>query len=137
MRAFPVRHLATSALLSVLALHFGCKTANTYSTGEPESNVGLRRVVRDPLLNSDLVITASRIDARAGGKLGQITVRNDGAAPRSVELKWAWLDASGVNISGYSEWLRQEVQPGEVRDFQSAGSRDATDFRVTVRPAQN
>lgn len=118
----------------------GCKTANTYSTGEPMSNVELRRIVRDPILSSDLTITAARLETRPDGETGprlaQLTIRNDGGSVRSFEILWAWRNKSGMNVGGTGYAQKYSLQPGEVKDIQGIGPSEAADFRVTVTSAE-
>ncbi len=126
----PVFALVLPALLAA------CNAVNTYATTQPPSNVDLRRVERDPLLAADVKVVSARIDARGTGKLAQVTVRNDGTGTRTVEAAFDWFDQDGVSVGGRREWERLELQPGQSREIQQAGSRDATDFRMTLRPAK-
>jgi uncharacterized protein YcfL len=126
---------AASILIALLAS--GCG-ANTYSTGEPGSNVDLqRRVIRDPALASDVKITAARINDAAGTSVGQVTVQNTSGWERRIRVRWSWLDRDGANIGGSEQpWQSYTLAGGEMREITCAGGTDGRDFRITIRNEQ-
>jgi uncharacterized protein YcfL len=125
------------ALVASMALQFGCG-ANTYSTGEPGSNVDLqRRVIRDSALASDVKITAARLNNAAGNAVGQVTVQNTSSWERRIKVRWSWLDADGASISGSEQpWQAYVLAGGEMRELTCAGGSDGADFRITIRNEQ-
>lgn len=112
--------------------------ANTYSTGEPGSNVDLqRRVIRDSALASDVQITAARVNKSAGNAIGQVTVQNTSSWERRIKVKWSWLDADGASIGGSEQpWQSYVLAGGEMRELTCAGGSDGADFRITIRNQQ-
>ncbi len=131
------RRLAAASSGAVLVWFLGCSGVNSYSTGEPRSNVELTgQVVRDASLHSAIEIVSSRIDERGGMKFAQVTVRNDSSATRGIEYRFDWFDAEGVNVTPLNEGFRAlTLAPGESRDLQSSVGRQASDFRFVVRNA--
>jgi uncharacterized protein YcfL len=119
------------------ALAGGCG-ANTYSTGEPGSNVDLqRRVIRDSALASDVRITAARMNKAAGNAVGQVTVQNTSSWERRIRVRWSWLDSDGASIGGSEQpWQSYVLAGGEMRELTCAGGSDGADFRITIRNEQ-
>lgn len=125
-----LRALTAAALLVALS---GCGT-NTYSTGEPTSNVDLqRRVVRDPGLASDVKIEAARINTANRSKVAQLSVRNTSSWERRISVQFTWFDQSGAKVAGGNSWSDYVLTSGEVREISSLGIPEAADFRVQIR----
>jgi uncharacterized protein YcfL len=133
----PRRTISGLFLLTAAIALPGCG-ANTYSTGEPGSNVDLqRRVIRDAALASDVQITAARLRSSAGNAIGQITVQNTSSFERRIAVKWSWLDGDGASLTlSDKAWENYLLAGGEVRDISSAGGPDGKDFRVSIRNRQ-
>ena len=124
-----IRLVCVAALLSVAA----CSGVNTYSTGEPKSNVDMSRIDKDKGLASDLVITATQILRRGNSKVAQVTIRNEGTLSRKFLVRFAWFDADGVNADREREWEPYELLPGETRDVSQSGPPSAVNFRMSIK----
>lgn len=134
--------LAANAYTATASLGFAIVTgawlagcgANTYTTTMQSSNVDLRRVIRDSNLASDIQIDAANVVDRAGRKVAQVAVRNAGGATRTIEVKFRWLDSSGIDPTpNLSTWRPYTIGPGEVVDISSLGGESGVDFSVTIR----
>jgi uncharacterized protein YcfL len=129
---------ALSLVVLLCVAHLASCGANTYSTGEPGSNVDLqRRVIRDSALASDVRITAARMNKAAGNAVGQVTVQNTSSWERRIRVRWSWLDADGASIGGSEQpWQPYVLAGGEMRELTCAGGSDGADFRITIRNEQ-
>lgn len=132
-------HVRSSCVLAAVSVAFsvlwlaGCG-ANTYTTSMQSSNVDLRRVIRDSSLASDIQVEAANVVDRAGRKVAQVAVRNAGGTTRTIEVKFRWLDSSGIDPTpNLSTWRPYTVGPGEVVDISSLGGESGVDFSVTIR----
>lgn len=124
-----LRRLLVPAVISMVA---GCG-ANTYSTGDPVSNVGTERVIRNPGLATEIKVVATRIDEKAGVKYAQVTIRNESGSSKTIRYRFDWFDADGVAVVGLnSAFVSIEIGPGESREIRSAGPARAADFRFTI-----
>lgn len=116
----------------------GCSRANTFETGGPRSNVDLApQIVRDPGLSNVIEVVSSRIDERGGVNFAQVTIRNNSSSSRSVEYRFDWFDADGVNVTPrMGQGFRTEtIGGGESFDLQSSAASRGVDFRFTIRNA--
>lgn len=121
------------ACFSLFAASLAGCGANTYSTGEPISNVGTERVIRNPGLASDVKVVATRLDESSGVKYAQVTVRNESGSRKAVRYRFDWFNADGMTIDGLnSKFVSVEIGAGESREIRSAGPQRATDFRFTI-----
>lgn len=126
-----VAALSVAAALGVGAA--GCG-ANTYTSSMQSSNVELRRVIRDSNLASDIQVEAANVVDRAGRKVAQVALRNSGGVTRTIEVKFRWLDSSGIDPTpNLSTWRSFTLGPGELVDVSSLGGESGVDFSVTVR----
>jgi uncharacterized protein YcfL len=124
---------ALSVMVAAGLWSTGCG-ANTYTSSMQSSNVELRRVIRDSSLASDIQVEAANVVDRAGRKVAQVAVRNAGGATRTIEVKFRWLDGSGIDPTpNLSTWRAFTLGPGEVVDVSSLGGESGVDFSVTIR----
>lgn len=134
------RTLSISLLAAaLLAAPFpACSSANTFATGGPRSNVDLApQIVRDGGLSNAIEIMSSRIDERGGVNFAQVTIRNNSSSTRSVEYRFDWFDADGVNVTPLGEGFRiVTLGGGESRDLQNSAAARGVDFRFTIRNAR-
>lgn len=129
--------IATGAIVlaGVLA---GCSGANTFATGGPRSNVELApQIVRDAGLSNAIEIVSSRLDERGGMNFAQVTIRNNSSSARSVEYRFDWFAADGVNVTPLGErFTTVTLGGGESRDLQNSAAAQGLDFRFTIRKAR-
>jgi uncharacterized protein YcfL len=135
IRQLPISLLAAALLATTLP---GCSGANTFATGGPRSNVDLApQIVRDPGLSNVIEVVSSRIDERGGVNFAQVTIRNNSSSSRSVEYRFDWFDADGVNVTPrMGQGFRTEtIGGGESVDLQNSAASRGVDFRFTIRNA--
>lgn len=110
----------------------GCGV-NTYSTAEPVSNRGTEKVIRNPGLNRNISVLATRIDDQEGVLVAQATIRNLSDSDRDVAYRFDWFDGDGVATGGRSGRFRSlKLRGGETSDITSAAPDGSTDFRLTL-----
>lgn len=123
--------LAASVLLAG-----GCTSVNTTSTMQPRSNVDTVQRITNAGLSEKVHFEAAILDTDGPAHMAQVTVRNTSNDPMGFCYRFEWFNSSQVVVGqGEQTWRKATIQGGETMALTSvATARDATDFRLAVRP---
>lgn len=113
----------------------GCSTVNTVEPAQSAARPNMvndKRVITDSAVN-DYARVEAVSSAVVGGLLKiQLKVYNRTTAYRTVNYKFSWFDANGMEIvSAASPWLTLALEGGETKFVSAvAPSAAAADFSV-------